>query len=150
MKLFICGVLASSVFCHIGVSQVPALDPKMSCITQLHIPPFGPIAKIAKVDGTVRAAITIGQAGEVRTIKVEGPDPNLEREVRIYLTSSDYSPKCIGATVTVLFTFKREGPARHDLGHTTVLFRPPNHFTLISNPILPSLDPGRPLSPQGN
>jgi len=128
-----------------GASQVGNAESGVGCFEELFIPPFGTIAKVSQTDGTVRATVAVGENGRPKAIRVSGPDPRLELEVKMYLELSKYRPSCAGSDIEVLFSYKREGSPSHDIFPAVVTFRPPNHFTLTSRPILPSLDPGRPL-----
>jgi hypothetical protein len=110
-----------------------------SCIEELTVPKFSHAAR-SLGGGTVVATVNIGDNGRAKSVKFKPSRSLLTVDLEEYLVdNSRYSRRCSGASLDIILTFQLEGvPAEG--AETVVRFAPPNHFILVSHPILPNVD----------
>lgn len=131
-------------------STPPALDADdwqgVACIEEMEIPRYSYVARLALKTGTVHALVKIGEGGRLSDVILDAPDPRLADEVRGWIKhTARFRPSCAGREVRLLFTFRLEGEPTH-YTFAIVRFRPPNHFIIISQPLL-SIIEYRPVPP---
>ena len=73
-------------------------------------------------------------------IEIHGPDSLLEKEVKLYLSIAEFSPKCSGKQVKLQYTFQLSGMANESMPAPSIIFKPPNHFVLETRPPKAILD----------
>src|SRR4051794_38402580 len=83
----------------------------IECIDRLMVPPYPRIGLITVSSGTLRAVITLGESGTVKSQRFEvisDPknlgifQPAVERALKV----SRFRPSCAGRTVSLVFRFK--------------------------------------------
>ena len=122
------------------MSVLTAAEPTLDCIEEIEMPRYTYVAKRSP-GGTVRAIITVGNAGKALRIALDTSDEDLALEVRgTILEDTKFKRSCRGLKVTLVFTFKLEGEPSDD-PTVTVHFRSPNHFTLTTQPRKPHYHP---------
>lgn len=110
-----------------------------SCIEELAVPRFSHAAR-SLGGGTVIAAVNIGNNGRAKSVRLKSSRPLLTVDLEEYLVDdSRYSTRCSGASLEIMFTFRLRGAPAED-AETAVRFAPPNHFILVSHPVLPNTD----------
>ena len=97
-------------------------------------------ALVASVPGQVDATAKIASGGRLKSVDTKASSKLLAYEVDFLLRhQTQYSPACEGKTVQFFFTYILEGEAT-DVLQWRVLFRPPNHFTIVSRPLKPIVE----------
>jgi len=135
-----------------GVAQRPASnlkDPNLSCITALELPTRGLSATGARASGTVNAEIHIGSRGEVSRLDLRGGEPALQGEVQVAIGLSEFSDRCAGQTVELVFAFTLENPPTSSIIPPGVRFLPPNRFELIFRRRRPNIEEAPPPPASG-
>jgi len=125
------------------VAVVPARSAEvgdLACIEEMVVPPYSFIARRAQQPGTVKATIRIGPNGSMAGLELNSPDKDLALEVETFVKLyTVFRADCNGKVVTLVFTFRLEGPPV--LGPTVrVWFRGPNHFVIVSQPQAPIIN----------
>ena len=114
---------------QLGLGQ----DRFMKCVAEIE-PEFG-LAARRSPGGTVKAVVQLDKGARIQSITTSGADIDLAQQVRTILADTSFHRSCEGKSVEIVFTFQLEGtPTNHP--KTTLRFRPPNHFVLITQPRL--------------
>jgi hypothetical protein len=122
----------------------------ISCIEEIEIPRYSAVARLALRTGTVQTRVKIGKKGRPVEIILESPDPKLADEVRGWLKHTGrFRAVCQGREIHLLFTFRLEGEPTPN-PFAIIRFRPPNHFIIISQPMLPVIDSRPPPEPKAD
>jgi hypothetical protein len=97
---------------------------------------------IVNLAGEVRARVTIDPGGNAKTVDTT-ITPNgkiLANEVEFLLKHhTKYATQCRGRVVEFTFTYVVEGEPMDTLWWT-VVFRQPNHYTVVSRPVKPNVE----------
>lgn len=132
MKTFVCSAVAGAALAF------GAMGAEISCIEELELPRFA-VVNGSPGGETVTARIEFGREAPLFTLTSIPKEKRLEEEVRYHLGDlAKYRRTCTG-TVELQFIFKVEGRPTY-APYTRVLFRPPNAFVIITQPVLPSVD----------
>lgn len=111
-----------------------------SCIEEVTVPQGMFLARSSPGGGTVVARVLIGGGGNPASIEIQGDDDILERAVRLYLgQKAKFLATCLGETVELKFTLEVKGEAVYN-PPLFVRFRPPNHFVLVTRPVIPNVN----------
>jgi len=127
-----------------GAEANRPVDEEMRCIKRLELPPYTPIARAARNTGLVRAGVVVGVKGEAAWMKITGPDPWLEEEVRNHLGRSEFQPSCTGKETVIEFVFILDGEPVSVPPIPRIQFVAPNRFVIESRPVQASIDYGVP------
>jgi len=136
LRFFLCVLVALPSW-----AQAQGQPDNMQCVLEMELPRYSFIARNAVHNtGTVDIAFRIRGSAEIEDIQASAPDDRLVKEVLSVLeTAAEFSPSCVGRRVHMIFTFELKGEAR-DNTFTLIKFKPPNHFVILSQPRLPTID----------
>ena len=113
----------------------------MACVEHLQIPTYPPLARQARLAGTLVVTVELSADATVRNVTAESKLNNngarivLERPTEIYLRKSQFSKECAGKTVVLLFEFQINGDP-NDRQQQEVAFGYPNRFFITARPPL--------------
>src|SRR4051794_6704594 len=94
---------------RIGTAQTPVEpDANMDCIDRLQMPTFPPLARKARVQGTINAAVVLSSQGTVQTINTKG-HPLFVPAVEAVIRAASFRSDCGGKTITLVFDFRLVG-----------------------------------------
>jgi hypothetical protein len=127
-----------TVVCLLANSALRA-DDNLSCINEIELPRFATSVRVP-TGGHVLAAIRLGPDGQVDSVSLSSSEPDLLAEVEYHLRKKTvYRPDCRGKEVRLEFTFRVEGAPSVN-PYSIVRFRPPNHFVIVTQPVISTPD----------
>jgi hypothetical protein len=109
-------------------------------VESLALPTSGILASRASASGSVRADVTIGTAGQVSKLGLDGGDAALRGEVGAALGISRFQARCAGRKVKLEFAFTLIDPPSDNIIPPAVRFVPPNRFELTFRRVKPTID----------
>ena len=120
---------------HPVLGQTASESNNLSCLVELELPQFA-VALMSPKGGDVDAIVVIGDDGQPTTVHTESTDAHLSGEVEYHLRKKAvYRSHCSVKEVRLQFTFRIEGtPVASPF--TKVRFQPPNHFIILTQPVL--------------
>jgi hypothetical protein len=121
--------------------RLPRNERAVRC--EFPIPEFPPLARQARLSGTLTVVVSLAQDAKVKEISAQS-HLNNDRAQAILLTpvekairKSDFAPSCGGKDVTFTFEFRINGdPYCHQRQEVT--FGYPNHFSITIRPPIPT------------
>lgn len=105
----------------------------LSCIDELTIPRYPPLARQARLVGTVTAVIQISDS-RGPDLRVEGEEPILRAVTEDTLRRSRFRSACAGKKLTLRYTFLIEGPASELPDSTSIRIKTPDEFVISTPP----------------
>lgn len=141
MNRFIVAVFIACL--GIATAQVsPAFESNAACLERFEIPSYPPIARQARIEGTITATLRVSSNGSAETIATDfasqlsgskmAVSPTVEKAIR----EARFLPECTGKTVTLIFDFKIAGPPTNS-PRQSISFGAPNRFWIVSEPQSP-------------
>jgi hypothetical protein len=127
MRTMLLGICTGSVV-------VGWTTPLERCVTELRLPMYPPIARQARITGTAVVTIRPGHRDRGAEVLVRGVPAILANEVRRSIALSHLKTSCGLDEITYRITFKIEGAANDMAVDTSVAFRPPTDFVIITTP----------------
>ncbi len=116
--------------CGIVLAQERPPDANLTCVKSLELPTVGLFAVHSVTSGTVNAVVHIGKGGNVRALDLEGGTTELRSEVSVAIELSEFSERCEGRSVALVFSFVFFGPPSESIQPPRTRFLPPNRFEL--------------------
>jgi hypothetical protein len=108
----------------------------IQCIESLEIPKYPPLARSARLGGTVQVHAVIAHRSATQ-ITVDGAHRILQEAVETSMSNSEFSSSCDKEGIHVVFIFKIEGSQTVNRDTGVVKFRWPNEFTITVRPPVP-------------
>ena len=127
-------LLAPSVF-----AQTEWESP-MSCVAELPLPQYYPLAYQAQITGSVKVAFTVGYDGVPTSPRFENAHPVFEAGVGKLLSESRFEPWCAGRNLEFEYIFRLQGEPTRWPG-SRVLFVAPNRFEVTARPPIVLAEP---------
>jgi hypothetical protein len=115
-------------------------DPNdLRCLVEMELSPFGAANNVPQ-GADVDAEVTVGGDGRLAALVLTPKPPlPLALEIEYYLRDKAvYDPNCAGEKVKLRFSFRVEGKPTYNL-FTRFRFRPPNHFIISTQIVLPHI-----------
>ena len=130
-SFFALGILVAY---SVSASGAPA-PTGLSCVEEMLLPSYGPIARLAARPGTVTSLVKIASNGKLASVQSTAPDTFLIKEVETFLRyNTTFKAACRGEVIKLKFTFRLgDAPPSVSPG-LNVRFRGPNEFVIESQP----------------
>ena len=111
----------------------------LACIEDIEVPQMHGTL-VGSVPARIEATVVVGKMGRAASVSFRAPSKPLETEIGFYLKKrTRYASACEGRSVRIVFSYLVEGSETADL-ESTVHFKPPNEFVVISHPMKPIAD----------
>jgi hypothetical protein len=108
-------------------------DSNIICVERLQMPTYVPLAKMARIEGTVTAMVSLSPNGLVQQVGTGKAHPLLAPSVKEAIRQAMFRSNCGGRTVVLIFHFNIRGEPS-DYPKQSVSFGFPNHFWIVSEP----------------
>lgn len=132
-----CLVMLSSPSGSTQVRETPSA--LVACTSELRLPTFSDLARSMAPSVTVNVRLRVEATGQAGRLDFEGGSDGHRSDVRMAIQRSRFLPECSGKVLSLKFTYEISGAPDYS-PPVTVTYRPPNHFILRTNPILPTAD----------
>ena len=106
----------------------------LSCVENLTIPRYNPLARQARLTGTITANIWLGTDGSTKVTIEEKAHKPLVEMVRKSIARSVFRPNCRNIAFKILFDFKVSGDPTSSTDYDSISFSYPNHFIIVVRP----------------
>jgi len=134
-------VLASAIF---SASALHAENP-MDCVREITMPDSY-LFVYQLLPASIQVHVTIGNEGKARNVDYGNANPSFQLQLDRYFKTASYAESCARKTIDFTVHYVLEG--QKTSGHSSeVRFKPPNDFTVVCRPLIPSLDPMRENGP---
>ncbi len=124
--------IGSSLVCHAEFQR----DESDKCLNNLLPLAYPPLARAARMMGTVKASFLINEAGNATDLEFSG-HPIFRSEIEGAIKRSQFSSTCAGKRIEVVFNFKHD-ETQPTFSSTSIAFLPPNEYEIranLTNPI---------------
>jgi len=124
----------------IGTAQT-LVEPNtnIACVERIQIPAFPPLARMARVEETINAAVLLSSRGSVRAISTGKGHPLFLPSVEGVIRAATFHSECAGKTVTLVFDFRLAGLGSEQ-PMQSVTFGAPNKFSITVKPLPPPVN----------
>ena len=109
----------------------------MECTLRIHVPRYPRLARLARLTGTAIATIQPFEAPGGPKIEVTGVSSILLQAVETSLRESEFAPRCKADSISIRYTFRIEGEPDLRQDPTSISFKPPNEFVIVTPPSVP-------------
>ena len=111
----------------------------VDCASRLELPLYHPLARQARLSGTVVAIVQLDNDGGISRLELEAPGVHglLKDAVSASVRQSTFSRKCDSKKLQIIFTFVIEGDATPGATQSLIAFAPPNRFIIRTRPAVP-------------
>jgi hypothetical protein len=131
-------VLASAI---LAVSELHA-ESSMDCVREITMPNSYLIVS-PLVPATIQIHVSIGTEGKARSVDYGNASPAFRLELdRYFSETAVYAESCAGKTIDFTVRYIVEGQ-QSGIHSSEVRFKPPNDFTVVCRPLIPTFDPIR-------
>jgi hypothetical protein len=100
-----------------------------TCVEELQIPRAGPPGNIGDRIGPILVRFLVDSNGRAKSLVIVGGSSGSTALLSSWLAESRFAAVCAGRTLTLQFSFLREGPPI-DYPFSWVSFQSPNHFVV--------------------
>jgi hypothetical protein len=105
-------------------------DANMSCVERLEMPVYPPLARQARIGGTITATVAVDATGSIQATLSRGAHQLLSPAVEKSLRASKFRKACSGKSVTLVFNFVAGDDFDPDGLRQRVSFGYPNQFSI--------------------
>ena len=113
------------------------------CLCQFVAPRYSPIARAARIQGTVRLTVDVDPQGEPVSVSAVEGDPILAEAAALALRNWKFCPPEARENrhLTITVQFKLDGKSTNDWAPTDVTFRPPATVEVVAPPAIGQVGP---------
>jgi hypothetical protein len=120
----------------------------LSCVDRLVLPGYAVLARLGH-PGSAEVRLRAGDDGSVAHLEILTDQLSLKGEIQDAMDGVRLKPQCAGDTTVIIITFELKGPPV-EVAFPRTVFEAPNHFTIISQPMLPRVHINRSVNRKEN